>query len=308
MSTPNQAATIPQPDKVREMHNHHMDSTRWQHLKLRDGDIVVATWAKSGTTWTQQIICQLIFDGAENIPAADVAPWVDLRFLPLEEMIAELEGQSGRRLLKTHLPRDALIFSPKVKYVYVGRDGRDILWSMYHHHMCMTEQLLGLLNDTPGLVGPPLQPPQSDIVEYFHEWLDKDGFPFWPFWSHVQSWWDVRSLPNVMLLHFNDLKADMPSEIRRIADFLQIEIDESLWPTIIEHCTFDYMKKNAPTLSTVFDDTMFRGGLSNFINKGTNGRWRDMLSTTDIEKYERAAMDNLTPDCAHWLATGELSD
>ena len=87
-----------------------------------------------------------------------------------------------------------------------------------------------------------------------------------------------------------------------------IRVDDTVWLTSIVHCTFDYMKKNAPTLSTVFDDKMFRGRLGNFINKGANGRWCDMLSAADIEKYERVANENLTPDCAHWLATAELPD
>jgi aryl sulfotransferase len=303
-----QAAEIEWPEKSGEMHNHHMDSTRWNDFNFRDDDIVVATWAKTGTTWTQQIVSQLIFEGAANIPAMDLAPWLDLRFLPLKELMDDLEAQTHRRILKTHLPLDALVFSPRAKYIYIGRDARDVLWSFHHHHSHMTPELLGMLNDTPGLVGPPLGPPKDDIVEYFHDWLDNDGFPLWPFWSHVQSWWDARSLPNVLLLHFNDLKADMPGEIRRIADFLEIGIDESIFPTIVEHCTFDYMKENAPALSKMFDETVFRGGLVNFINKGTNGRWHDRLSADDIEKFERVVSENLSPDCAHWLATAENRD
>ncbi len=31
---------------------------------------------------------------------------------------------------KTHLPVDALVFSPEAKYLYIGRDGRDVIWSM----------------------------------------------------------------------------------------------------------------------------------------------------------------------------------
>jgi aryl sulfotransferase len=51
-----------------------MDSTRWDGFEFRDGDIVIDTWAKSGTTWTQQIVSQLIFNGAENLPTMDMAP------------------------------------------------------------------------------------------------------------------------------------------------------------------------------------------------------------------------------------------
>ena len=109
------------------------------------------------------------------------------------------------------------------------------------------------------------------------------------------------------LLHFNNPKADLPGEIRRIAAFLEIDIDESHWPAIVEHCTFAYMKKNADTLSAVFKDA-FEGGLTTFIYKGTNNRWRDTLSPDEIQKYENTAAANLTPECAHWLATGSLRE
>jgi len=56
------------PRKTREMHNHHFDSTVWNDFAFRDDDIVIATYGKSGTTWMQQIVGQLIFRGARTSP------------------------------------------------------------------------------------------------------------------------------------------------------------------------------------------------------------------------------------------------
>ena len=292
------------PVKQREMQNWAMDSTRWDDFQFRDDDIVVATWAKSGTTWMQQIIGQLVFKGEEDIPVCDVSTWVEFRAEPKEYMLERLEQQEHRRFVKTHLPVDALVFSPTAKYIFIARDGRDTLWSWYNHHKNSTQVGYELVNDTPGRVGPPLGKPNDDIVQYFRDWLEKDGYPCWPFWSHIQSWWDIRDLPNVHLIHFNNLKSDMEGEIRRVAAFLDIEIDDDLWPTIFEHCGFDYMKENAPTLSPFLAE-VFHGGAKTFVNKGTNGRWRDVLTPADIEMYENYAMKHLSSDCAHWLATGE---
>ena len=97
----------------------------------------------------------------------------------------------------------------------------------------------------------------------------------------------------------------MEGEIRRIADFLEIEIDEATWPAIVEHCTFDYMKAHADELSPEYG-ALFQGGLkTSFVFKGTNGRWHDTLKVEDLERYNGFVSDNLTPDCAHWLETGE---
>ena len=74
--------TISCPRKTREFHNHHFDSTIWNDQVFRDDDIIIATYAKSGTTWMQQIIAQLLFKGDPDLSVADMSPWLDLRVPP----------------------------------------------------------------------------------------------------------------------------------------------------------------------------------------------------------------------------------
>jgi len=298
-------AAIDWPQKTREMHSHHFDSTIWNGFRFRDDDVIIGTYAKSGTTWTQQIVGQLIFNGAEGVNVAELSPWVDLRIPPKEVKLPMIEAQRHRRFLKTHLPVDAIVFSPKAKYIYIGRDGRDVVWSMYNHHANANEGFYKALNDTPGRVGPPIEPPPASVRQYFHDWLDRDGHPFWPFWENIRSWWEIRHLPNVLLVHFSELKADMPGQIRRIARFLEIDIDEARWPTILEHCSFDYMKQHAADVAPL-GGGIWEGGARTFINKGTNGRWRDILSEEECRKYEAMAVRMLGPECARWLATAGL--
>ncbi len=169
-----EASDIVWPFKTRELHNHHMNSTVWNDFKFRDDDIIIATYAKSGTTWTQQILAQLIFNGAEGQDVSALSPWVDLRVMP-PEAIAGLEHLPHRRFVKTHLPVDALVFSPRAKYIYIGRDGRDVVWSMYNHHANANALFYEILNQTPGHVGEPIAPPPSSIRDYYHAWLDRDG-------------------------------------------------------------------------------------------------------------------------------------
>ena len=292
------------PTKTRDLHSHHFDSTIWDDLTFRDDDIIISTYAKSGTTWVQQIVAQLLFDGADGLETAEMSPWLDLRVPPKEVKLPLVEAQTHRRFLKTHLPVDALVFSEKAKYVYIGRDGRDVVWSLYNHHANANDAWYDALNNTPGLVGPPIGKPGESVVGYFRDWLDRDGHPFWPFWENVRSWWDIRGLPNVYLLHFQNLKNDMPGEIRKLAAFLDIPINEDRWDDILLHCSFDWMKKNA-TKTVPLGGAFWDGGAQTFIHKGRNGRWRDRLSADDVAAYEQRALDELGADCAHWLATGE---
>ena len=295
------------PRKARELHNHHFDSTNWNDLNFRDDDIVVATYAKAGTTWMQQIIAQLLFDGDPDLEVAEMSPWIDLRVPPKEVKLPAVEAQTHRRFMKTHLPVDALRFSPMAKYIYIGRDGRDVVWSMYNHHANANQTWYDALNETPGRVGPPIEPPPEDIRQYWRTWFEGDGHPFWPFWENGRSWWQIRHLPNVLLVHFSNLKRDMPGEIRRIAEFLEISINESSWDAILEHCSFAWMKKHA-TKSVPLGGAFWDAGAEVFINKGVNGRWADSLTADESAAYEQRAIAELGAECARWLAIGNRCD
>jgi len=293
------------PTKTRDIQNHHFDSTIWNDIQFRDDDIIIATYAKSGTTWMQQIISQLLFDAQEGMAVSEMSPWVDLRIPPKEIKLPMIEAQTHRRFMKTHLPVDALVFSQKCKYIYIARDGRDVVWSLYNHHLNANDAWYDALNNTPGRVGPPINPPAGTALEYFKNWLDNDGEPFWSFWENTRSWWAIRDLPNVMLVHFADLKADMEGQIRRIADFIDTPVDEAVMERVLNHCSFDYMKTNA-VQSVPLGGAFWEGGAKTFIHKGTNGRWKDTLPQSVSDRYEQKSVEQLGEACAAWLKYGKL--
>src|SRR5215469_7365667 len=170
--------TVQWPRKSREIKTLNMDSARWNGFAFRDDDIIIATWQKSGTTWVQQIVSQLIFRGAEGISLDHVSPWLDC-VLPLypPDVVQTLEAQTHRRFIKTHLPLDALVFSPRAKYIYVARDGRDALWSIHNHVMSMKGEIRAAMRPAGG------QAPPDAPIEFFRFWLDGESAIFQDFWS-----------------------------------------------------------------------------------------------------------------------------
>jgi aryl sulfotransferase len=294
------------PVKTREIVSRVVDSTRWNDFKFRDDDIVVASFGKSGSTWTQEIVGQLIVWGSEDKKI--FAPWIDMRPMPFAPMLEMLEAQGHRRSLKTHLPVYALTFSPKAKYIYVARDPRDIIWSVHNHVTGFTEEAFERFNGTE-IGGPPVRRVSVDVRDLYREFLAGNGEisefgAGQPVWAHVRSWWNIRHLPNVLLVHYANLKADLPSEVARIARFLDIPLDDSTLAKVAQHCSLDYMRKAAQ--SNAYLKEQFKNGADTFFNKGTNGRWRDVLSADEIVRCDEIAAKHLTPDCAHWLKTGEL--
>lgn len=285
----------------RIMRNHHMDSRVWSRLAWRPDDIVIATYAKAGTTWMQQIVAQIVLGPTDDIDLSAMSPWLDFR-TNLDGKLAALEAQHHRRFIKTHLPADALPSAPEdVRIIYVARDGRDVLWSMHNHHLNASEHLYAAVNNPEGLVGPPFPTEVPEIVPYFRTWLAGNGEPWWPFWDNVRTWWAVRERPNVLLVHFNDLKRDLDGGMRRIAAFLGVPADGDSWGQRVERCTFEHMKANAEQFAPR-GGLPWEGGAQTFINKGSNGRWRDLLTADDIARYEATALAELGPECARWLA------
>ncbi len=302
-------STLPQ--RMQIYQNHHLDSTRWDNFKVRDNDILVCTSLKSGTTWMQHIVALLIFqDHQPEQSFHDISKWLDMRVEPIDKAMATIEAQQHRRFLKTHLSLDGLPYFPEMKYIVIGRDLRDVFMSLWNHLQNMGDNMINVLNTTPGLVGDPLTSDYEDIHAFWQTWINKgsfdweaDGYPFWSHLHFVHTWWEYRHLSNIYLVHFNDLLEDLEGEMRKIAAYLDIEVEESLWPGLVERATFESMKTNASELLPGVD-AMFAGGAKSFINKGTNGRWRDVLSSDELKQCDAAIARELSSDCALWLEQG----
>jgi aryl sulfotransferase len=292
------------------------DSRRWQHYRARPDDIIIATYPKCGTTWMQRIVGLLIFQSAEAKPIMQISPWIDRRFpQPIEDVVAQLEAQDHRRFLKSHLPLDGLPFYDEVKYIHVARDGRDACMSFHNHGTGFTEQMLASLSKA-GMEDEAVARPYPEVLqdpgEFFHRWITQgevpgheDGSPSMSYFHFERTWWEARNRPNVLLVHYNDLKADLSREMNRIADFLAISVNPKLWPELVEAATFDAMRRDgARIMSTVA--SIFKEGSDRFFFKGSNERWRGVVAEEDLDLYHAKAEAMLSPECARWLATGRI--
>lgn len=303
----------PFPTKTHIYQNHTLDGERWAHIDERPGDIIIATPYKCGTTWMQNIVLHLIFQDLEHRAYNEYSPMVEFRPMAIDELVEMLEGQDHRRCLKSHLPLDGADYRSNSKYIVVGRDPRDVFMSMWNHYSHYTAQFYAWVNYTPDRVGPPLPRCPRDIREFWDMWISKgwfewenEGFPHWSNFHHVQSWWEYRDLPNILFVHYNDLLSDLSGEIGRIAKYLDITISPEMLAGITDLVTFANMKHAADQLSPNAESS-FVGGAATFINKGTNGRWKDVLTQSDLKQYNDTATRELSPDCRQWLENGRLA-
>jgi len=304
---------VSEPKYVRRSWSH--DSRRWAHYKPRPDDIVIATSAKCGTTWTQQIVSLLVFGSPDPRPLFESSPWIDHRIRPIEQVVAGIEAQGHRRFLKSHLSFDAMPVYDGVRYIHTARDGRDAFMSWHNHSRNYSQMVLDMF-DAAGMgdetIGAPLPRAPESPSEFFDTWImegpegeKRNDFSCSKFFELEKSYWRERARENLLLVHYNDLKADLDGEMRRIAEFLGIDIPETLWPALVEAARFETMKKNGarimPQAGMAWDK-----GHERFLFKGTNERWRAALSPAQLARYETRVKAELAPGMADWLANGRL--
>jgi len=286
------------------------DTRRWAAYRPRTGDIIVATPAKCGTTWMIQIANLLVEQSPEPKPIWSLSPWLDVRDYPVEELLANIESQTRRRVIKTHAPSNAMPLFDNVRYIHVARGGLDAFMSWHNHVSSYTEQALakmdaiGLQDET---IARPYPRPAADIRAFFRDWMAEgegtDDHPATRYIAIERSFWADRRRPNVLLVHYNDLKADLDAEMRRVSAFLDIPVDERLWPSLVDAARFESMRESGATLMPRGRGS-WKNGHESFFHAGTNARWREVLTPADIALYEDRLAREASPALARWLAGG----
>jgi aryl sulfotransferase len=286
------------------------DSARWDTYRPRSSDIVIATYPKCGTTWTQRIVSMLLAGSAAPAPVG--GPWPDMRLSgPVEPVMAAAEAITGRRHLKSHLPYDALPVYEGVKFIHVARDGRDSALSFHNHMAGFTPRVIETM-DRVSLADPrfgdrtPRTP--ADPAEYFRDWLadgGAQGDPGASYWEIERSYWAARGDANMLLTHYADLTADLAGEIGRIARFLEIDLPAATMTKVIAAARFEAMREHGAELLPGAEGS-WEGGAQRFLYKGVNGRWKDVLTAEDLAAYEAKVKAEFSPELAAWLEHGRL--
>lgn len=233
-------------------------------------DIWVVSFPRSGTTWLQEIV-YLVQNKANTVKAK--SKLLDSRFPYLEFMtpgIKEIEKMPSPRLLKSHLPYSLLpksVHENKPKIIYIARNPKDVVVSYYYFVRLLF----------------PVTRYEGEFKEFFNLFIH-DKVMYAPWWRHVEEFWDMRHEDNILFLTYEDLKRDTEGTIDKVAKFLGKTLTQEQKDKIIDHCSFENMKKN-PTTNHSWFETL---GVSDpkrgdFMRKGCVGDWANHL-TDDMNR------------------------
>ena len=281
--------------------SHDEDSARWLGFRFRPGDIVISTRRRTGTTWMQMICALLIFQRPElPAPLWHLSPWLDHTIAPRDVVYARLAGQPHRRFIKTHTPLDGIPLDPRVTYIVTGRHPLDMFVSLRHQLDNIDQTRLRRLtgNATPD---GPSESLHDGLLRWIEEVGDSRAYPeslssvMW----HLSDAWARRAQPNVLLVHYDDLSADLEGQMRGIAWRLGIAVPEPAWPVLTRAATFERMRDRAdrlvPAAQGMFKDT------TSFFRRGTSGAGREILSEEEIAGYHARVARLAPPDLIGWL-------
>ncbi|MDI1459485.1 sulfotransferase domain-containing protein [Catellatospora sp. KI3] len=298
------------PDQPVRYRSSDEDSARWLAFPPRAGDIVISTRSKSGTTWMQMICALLVFQ-TPHLPAPlnELSPWLDWLVTPADEVYAQLAAQPHRRFLKTHTPLDGVPLHDECVYVVVARHPLDMAVSLHHQSNNLDRARLRELTGQPA--PDPAEPPRPQRTEHeaLLRWAAREADPreemdslpgvIW----HLADAWRRREQPNVVLVHYDDLLADLDGQMRALAARLGIAVPEHTWPILVEAATFERMRAGADRL--VPDSLGVLKSRSAFFRRGGSGAGRELLDPAELARYQARAADLAAaygaPDLLPWL-------
>jgi len=247
-----------------------------EHLgrfRARPSDILVASFPKSGTTWLQEIVWRVVH---EETAASGHHQSLEYRFPVLETPQIDvmpmrcIHDMEDPRLMKTHLMHHLLpesVHSSGAKVLYVSRDARDVCVSYYHYARLVNFMMY------------------RGTFQEFRASFQRGETLYGPYREHVKSYLDHAD--TVLCLTYEQLHSDRAEVVRKVAEFLGRTLTDASVQGIVNHTSFDVMKRDPSTNFTHWEDSglAVRDEEGTFMRKGKVGDWANYFSDADSDAF-----------------------
>ncbi|KAF2892848.1 hypothetical protein ILUMI_13327 [Ignelater luminosus] len=267
---------------------------RIKNFEVKNDDVWVASYPKTGTTWTQEMVWMIAnnvdFKAGEEplhtrFPFMELSSLFDQKklFHAMNADLSEQEADSyelaknmkSPRFIKTHLPffllPDQIKNGSKTpKIIYVSRNPKDACVSYYHHGRLLEGWRIDL--------------------ESFAKVYMADKVAYGSIWKHIFGYWEKRNSLNILFIKYEEMKANLPAVIKRAAKFLEKQLTEEQIKLLTQHLSFESMKNNKAVNIEDFVDKLKKSNFpmedGAFIRSGIVGKYKEELSPETIKRFD----------------------
>ncbi|KAM4692926.1 amine sulfotransferase-like [Discoglossus pictus] len=248
-----------------------------QDFKIRDSDVFVAVYPKSGTVWTQQIITLIYSEeyrnGTDNSYTSDKVPWLEYNIKNVD-----YENRPSPRLFATHLSYSLVpqeLRNRIGKVIHVVRNPKDVMKSFYHF-----EDII-------------IQNQKSPDFEHFLEkFLAGDVFAS-SWFDHVRGWYTNKDNFNILFLKYEDMVMDLRSAVVQICRFIGKELDDEAVDAVVKQASFNNMKTDIRANKEKDSEEIFYTDKGSFMRKGTIGDWKNIMTVAQSEMFDKIYEDKM---------------
>ncbi|XP_051846394.1 sulfotransferase 2A1-like [Antechinus flavipes] len=246
-------------------------------FEFQDEDVIIVTYPKSGTHWMIHILSLIYSKGdptwVKSVPYWKRCPWIEIK--PIMEVV---KNKGNSHLFTSHLPVHLFpksYFTSKAKILYVARDPRDILVSLYHFKNHIP---LSLLRPT---------------FEHFLENFLQGNVVFGSWFDHIKGWLSMRNSEKFLFLTYEELHQNLKVSVEKICQFLGKELSEEEINSVMKNASFQVMKKhileNKETMPIKNTESV-----KNFLmRKGICGDWKNHFTVTQMETFNKQYQEKM---------------